>query len=93
MQALLDLAARTGRHVGTHISLLLASLEAAGLLPSEAEAQEELGAGLREPASPGEDALEDVFGFDDAHHMVGRQAGEAGSPACDALRGICAHVS
>jgi hypothetical protein len=89
MQALLDLAARTGRHVGTHISLLLASLEAAGLLPSETEAQEELGAGLREPASSGED----VFGFDDAHHMVGRQAGEAGSPACDALRGICAHVS
>ena len=39
MQLLLQLAALTGRHVGPHISMLLASLEGAGLLPTEAEAQ------------------------------------------------------
>lgn len=36
---LVDLAGRTGRHVGPYISMLLSSLEAAGLLPSESEAQ------------------------------------------------------
>ena len=39
---LADLASRTGRAVSVHLSLLLAALEAAGLLPSESAAQEEL---------------------------------------------------
>lgn len=39
MHRLSDLAVRTGRYVGPHISMLLASLEGAGLLPSEADAQ------------------------------------------------------
>lgn len=39
MDRLVDLALRTGRQVGPHISMLLASLEGAGLLPGELEAQ------------------------------------------------------
>lgn len=39
MARLSDLALRAGRYVGPHISMLLASLEGAGLLPTEAEAQ------------------------------------------------------
>ncbi len=39
MARLSELALRTGRFVGPHISMLLASLEGAGLLTTEAEAQ------------------------------------------------------
>lgn len=39
MARLSDLALRAGRYVGPHISMLLASLEGSGLLPTEAEAQ------------------------------------------------------
>ena len=72
MHLLLDLAARTGRHVGPHISMLLSSLEAAGLLPSEADAQEELGMGEEDAGSEGEEGIEDLFGFEDAQHLVRR---------------------
>lgn len=46
MDRLVDLALRTGRQVGPHISMLLAALEGAGLLPSELEAQ------VRAPSPP-----------------------------------------
>ena len=46
MDRLVDLALRTGRQVGPHISMLLAALEGAGLLPSELEAQ------VRAPSQP-----------------------------------------
>ncbi|KAI3425232.1 hypothetical protein D9Q98_009000 [Chlorella vulgaris] len=75
MRLLLDLASRTGRHVGAHISMLLSSLEAAELLPSEADAQEELGLDSEDAATEEDTSGEDVFGFEDAQHWVADEAG------------------
>jgi hypothetical protein len=91
MHTLLDLAARTGRHVGPHISLLLSALEAAGQLPSEADAQEELGSWEEEEGSGGEGSAEDVFGFDGAHAAVSASdplgQGQGGQGACERRAG------
>ncbi|PRW33558.1 ABC transporter permease isoform A [Chlorella sorokiniana] len=67
MGRLSDLALRTGRHVGPHISMLLASLEGAGLLPTEAEAQDELQLGDADEGDWMEDDdMGELFGFDAA---------------------------
>ncbi|KAL4435411.1 hypothetical protein ABPG77_006173 [Micractinium sp. CCAP 211/92] len=66
MDRLVDLALRTGRQVGPHISMLLASLEGAGLLPGELEAQEELGSLMDAGELNGDDGMEGLFDVTDS---------------------------
>jgi hypothetical protein len=60
--------------------MLLSSLEAAELLPSEADAQKELGLDSEDAATEEDTSGEDVFGFEDAQHWVGRAAAAVSQP-------------